>query len=92
MALLKTRPRMISIRLSVDEYERLKHLCATKGARSLSDVARDAMQRLLMGEPDSGDDQLTARVRELDTRVNILDRQVERVSRLIGADGDGVGK
>ena len=38
---------MVSFRLSEEEYEGLKHICLTVGARSLSDIARDAVQRLL---------------------------------------------
>ena len=49
---------MVSFRLSEEEYEGLKHICITVGARSLSDIARDAVQRLLSngGEPKSDGD------------------------------------
>lgn len=38
---------MISVRLSEAEYDELCHLSAVTGARSLSDLARDAMRQLL---------------------------------------------
>jgi hypothetical protein len=49
---------MVSFRLSEEEYEGLKHICITVGARSLSDIARDAVQRLLSNgaEPKSAGD------------------------------------
>jgi hypothetical protein len=47
MKVLKPRSRMISVRLSQAEYEELCHLSAITGARSLSDLTRDAMRLLL---------------------------------------------
>jgi len=47
MKVLKPRSRMISIRLSQEEYEGLCRLSAVTGARSLSDLARDAMRWFL---------------------------------------------
>lgn len=44
---LARRTRMVSIRLSNEEFERLKGRCDQVGARSLSDIAREAMLRLL---------------------------------------------
>jgi hypothetical protein len=47
MKVLKPRSRMISVRLSEAEYEELCRFSATTGARSLSDLARDAMRLLV---------------------------------------------
>ena len=47
MKVLKPRSRMISVRLSEAEYDELCRLSAITGARSLSDLARDAMRLLL---------------------------------------------
>lgn len=47
MKVLKPRSRMISVRLSQSEYEELCHLSMLTGARSLSDLTRDAMRLLL---------------------------------------------
>ena len=44
---LARRTRMVSIRLSNEEFERLKGRCDEVGARSLSDIAREAMFLLL---------------------------------------------
>ena len=38
--MLKTRTRLVSFRLSEEEYQRLKYVCSQKGARSISDGAR----------------------------------------------------
>jgi hypothetical protein len=38
---------MISVRISEEEYAALRHLCSVTGARSVSDLARDAMNVFL---------------------------------------------
>jgi hypothetical protein len=38
---------MISVRLSEEEYSALRHLCVLTGARSVSDLARDAMRAVI---------------------------------------------
>lgn len=73
---------MVSFRLSEEEYEGLKHICITLGARSLSDIARDAVQRLLSNgtEPKrDGDEQL----RLLYERMDALDHEVKRLAGLV---------
>jgi hypothetical protein len=54
MTVLKPRSRMISVRLSEDEYHALHHLCSVTGARSVSDLARDAMNMVLQGANRDG--------------------------------------
>ena len=44
MTVMKPRSRMISVRLSEEEYSALRHLCSLTGARSVSDITRDAMR------------------------------------------------
>src|SRR5579884_3922433 len=50
MTVYKPRSRMISIRLSDEEYIGLKRLCVVRGARSVSDLARLAMSSMLVNE------------------------------------------
>ncbi len=73
---------MVSFRLSEEEYEGLKHICITVGARSLSDIARDAVQRLLSDgtEPKSDGDE---RLRLLYERMDALDHEVKRLAGLL---------
>jgi hypothetical protein len=47
MKVLKPRSRMISIRLSEEEYDGLCRLSEVTGAHSLSDLARNAMRLFL---------------------------------------------
>ena len=73
---------MISFRLSEEEYEGLKHICIRIGARSLSDVARDAVQRLLGSDAElkSGGN---AQLRVLYERIEALDQEVKRLAGLV---------
>jgi hypothetical protein len=73
---------MVSFRLSEEEYEGLKHICITVGARSLSDIAREAVQRLLSNgaEPKRDGD---AQMRLLYERMDALDQEVKRLAALV---------
>lgn len=87
MTLMRRRDKMISIRLSDDEFVRVREACRVTGARSVSDLARDAMRRLVAGAPvphEAGGDGLCARVEDLDQKVNHLQEQVSRLALLVG--------
>ena len=47
MAVLKPRNRLVYFRVSEDEFQQFVQLCHKEGARSISDLARDAMHRLV---------------------------------------------
>jgi len=77
MTVLKPRSRMISVRLSEDEYSALQQLCASTGARSVSDLTRDAMRSLLENQvrgsaPPTLIDEFRARLSDLDQKVEEL--------------------
>jgi hypothetical protein len=79
MNVLKRRSRMVSFRLSEEEYEDLRHICLTAGARSLSDIARDAVHRLI----DNGGEQkkdVESQLRLLNERVDAIDQEVRRLA------------
>ena len=69
------KKRMISIRLSEMEYEVLRTQYGAYGARSVSDLARLALQRI-MARPVDRQDGLAAKVSELDQRVHTLESSV----------------
>jgi hypothetical protein len=84
---MKRKSRMISFRLSDQEYEHLVNLCQTQGARSLSDLARAAMQCLITNGGANGSAGIEERVSHLDGRVKVLDRAVERLSQIVATAG-----
>ena len=69
---------MISVRLSEEEYSALRHLCSVTGARSVSDLTRDAMRVLLDG---SGQEKVQSiDVDEFRTQMRSLDRRIEQIA------------
>jgi len=78
MTVLKPRSRMISVRLSEEEYSALRRLCAVTGARSVSDLTRDAMRELLNGM--NRDCQLGNFMDDFGTQMRSLDRKVEQLA------------
>jgi hypothetical protein len=78
MTVLKPRSRMISVRLSEDEYESLRRLCTLTGARSVSDLTRDAMQILL--NSSSRENALSSYLDDFRSQISTLDRKIEELS------------
>jgi hypothetical protein len=64
MTIQKPRKRLISVRFSDEEYSALKQFCLLTGARSLSDLTRNAVRDLLDG---SKRDSVPERVNEFET-------------------------
>lgn len=85
MAILQRRSRLLTVRLSGEEHERLKRLCAEEEARSLSDFARDAiLQRVNASRAPkaslTGDlNALGARLEQVDAAIKSLSECIERV-------------
>ena len=78
MTVLKPRSRMISVRVSEEEYTALRRLCSLTGARSVSDITRDAMRAVLRGvnreESIGGDlDEFRANMETLEKKVEQLE-------------------
>lgn len=78
MTVLNPRSRMISVRLSEEEYSVLRRLCSATGSRSISDLTRDAMRVLLNGA--NRDDILTIHVDEFRGQMRSLNRKIEQLS------------
>ena len=83
-AIIKRRTKMVSIRLSDDEYRRLNELCEVTGARSISDLARDLMFRMLTPAMESVPQNLEDRVGHLDQKVARLGEQLEQIESRLG--------
>src|SRR5262245_32597455 len=82
MSVLKRRSRMISFRVSEAEYDGLKTLCASEGARSVSDMARDAVHRLVSNHSGPAN-HVEMVVQLLQHRIEALDQEVRRLSRAL---------
>ncbi len=69
-----TRTRMISLRLSDEEYNALKTRYRTYGARNVSDLARLALQRIMSAGPEAQNG-VADKLADLDHRVHSLESQ-----------------
>jgi predicted transcriptional regulator len=85
MKLFNRRSRIVSIRLSDEEFLQLQRACFKKGARSLSDVTREALHQFVNGderqanETKWGLDALVGRVKALE----------EKVAKVVAGGGNG---
>ena len=89
MTVMKPRSRMISVRLSEEEYSALIHLCSLTGARSVSDLTRDAMRTVLKGA--NREDSLGSNLDEFRADMKSLEKKVEQLDARITtfkANGD----
>jgi hypothetical protein len=69
------RKKMISLRLSEAEFELLKTRYHSYGARSISELTRLALHRIMTGSPDTHDD-AAKKLTELDDRLHELEASV----------------
>lgn len=75
MSILKPRTRIVYFRVSEEEFHRLMDLCPAHGARSISELARGAMQDIIRGA-DGAD-----RERDVVQKLDALDRTVSEMSQ-----------
>jgi hypothetical protein len=75
---LDSRNRMISFRLSREEYEKFRELCFNAGISSLSEMARVAINNFLSQPRQTVSEvSLDVRVSDLEARVQLLANQVK---------------
>ena len=67
--------RMISLRLSEEEYALLRSRYSSYGARNVSDLARLALDRI-MGQAPSSDGDLLAKVNDINLRLDAVEQHV----------------
>lgn len=77
--------RTFSLRLSEEEYERLRSASREQGARSVAELAREAMARMVgeMGAPIARNPgTISLRLTELDRRLRDLSHTVSQLVSL----------
>jgi len=86
MAVLKRRSRIVSFRLSPEEYEAMKERCIMEGARSISDFARASACRSLTTRESFQKGLVSeATIHLLRARVDELEREVRRLIQFMDA-------
>src|SRR5580704_4782187 len=85
MSVLKPRNRLVYFRVSEDEFQQFNQMCESVGARSISDLARSAIQQMIQQHGDlQRPDPLAAKVMILETIVDDLDRKVQQITTSLG--------
>lgn len=79
------RTRLIRFRVSPDEYEKLSRYCATSGARSLSDLARSALQQTMRGQAGAGDPAILEQLRRTNDSLRDMGQQIAEIRSLLDA-------
>lgn len=73
------KSRMVSFRVSAEEYERMRELCFSQGLGSVSDFARTAIHALLQNPKVAGPLSLELRVADLEGRIKILTSDLRKL-------------
>ncbi len=77
MAVLKPRERLVYFRVSEDEFRQFVSVCEQAGARSVSDLARSAVQRLIAdGNRQREDEELTNKMYRLERLIDQVTAQL----------------
>ena len=83
MAVLKPRNRLVYFRVSEDEFQQFVQLCQKEGARSISDLARDAMHRLVEANgATNGNGAPSPQVKILDKLIGEVSAQLQQLATL----------
>ena len=69
------------MRLSEEEYSALRRLCLVAGARSVSDLTRDAMRMLLNGA--NRQDGFGSHMDEFRTEIRTLNKTIEQLAATV---------
>ena len=90
MAVLKPRERLVYFRISEDEFHQFLGVCEQEGARSVSDLARSAVQRLIAGgNRDREGRELAPKVEMLEQLIGELTAQVQLLAKLLQKQNGG---
>ncbi len=71
--------KMISFRLSAKDYEKLRQFRMTQDSRSVSELARVAVNKLICDSGPEADEALETRVNELKGQLHILALELKRL-------------
>lgn len=83
MAVFKRKTRVVSFRLSQEEYEHLRQKSLAQGAHSVSDCARAAVLLLLADRTAAPADEFEAKIARLDEKMRQVEREVQRLARAL---------
>jgi hypothetical protein len=84
MSVLRPRKRVLYFRVSEDEFEQFNRICESTGARSVSDLARFAMQNMVQKSGSGNGNAVSDQLAALETMVRNLNGQVRQLALSLG--------
>lgn len=83
MAVLKPRERLVYFRITEDEFHQFAGVCEQAGARSISDLARSAVQRLIAeGHRERENHDLAPKMQSLERLIAEVTAQLQMLTTL----------
>ncbi len=77
------KSRMVSFRISDQDYQALIDSCLANSARSVSEVARTAVHEFLLNGRGHPGGNMDTKLEHLSSRLSVLDRAVERLAQIV---------
>ena len=75
--------KMVSFRLSAEEFELFRDHCSAINARSVSEMAREAVHHYMENQQSDSDADLRTKVLTLESKIEVLESEVAHVSHRI---------
>jgi hypothetical protein len=73
--------KLVCVRFSDQEYDQLRQLCQTTNTRTISDLARTAIEQWMMSGAGEESHSQYGRVADLEQKLSGLAAQVEELSK-----------
>jgi hypothetical protein len=80
MTVASRRSKMVSFRVSMEEYQLLEEACMARRVRSISESARDAVRQWIGVNASSGP--LDGELQQVERRIHALAKELERLQHL----------
>jgi len=91
MAVLKPRERLVYFRITEDEFHQFASVCEQEGARSISDLARSAVQRLIADcNREREAETLLPKMKSLEKLIAEVTSQLHLLAGLTGQNGHAI--
>jgi len=78
---IRSRDKMISFRMSAQDYDRLREFRVIRGARSISELARTAVSKLMNSLAPNHEEMLEVRVSELEGQLRMLALELKKIKQ-----------
>jgi len=84
MSVLRPRNRLVYFRVSEDEFEQFNQMCETARARSISDLARFAVLRMISDAGGKANpDDVVEKLKLLEAGICDLNKRVEELTTFV---------